>query len=743
MSKQILASPDCDYVFNSFEETGVPFSELLMKHLPLKNVENSRPLDGTNEPGYSHVYRNSATNVVKAKLMSHMDTYYAMWKNSVKNFADKPALAARPYNYETKTSETRYVSESYKEVDIKKMYFGSGILQLLRNNRFKDHSCEAHAKIDSHFQDVPLHDEKNLSFILTIYLGNRPEWVIADLASVSYSITNTVLYDTLGPSASSYILNLTQSPVVVASYDNVNRLLELKKHEPEKLRALICIVCMDPLDCVSIDEGNAMRKAAQDVKIELYDMKQVYGIGALFPEEEVAPEPKTVYTISFTSGTTGSDPKGVVLTHENAALGVTFVLCMAPPIENDLEMAFLPLAHIFQRQSLATTLSKGGMSGFPQMNGTPLTLFEDLRILKPKHMANVPRVYTKLEASLKTATLESNLLLKRSLFAKIINEKVRLQSMDDGNRGDHWLYDRVFLKKIRELTGFDNMEYCITGLAPISPLTQKFLKAALNVGICQGYGLTELFAGMCFGMPFEKEPGSCGAPGVCSDVRVRALPDLGYTLDNPLGPMGELEIRGAQNFDHYYKNEEETKKCIKDEWFSTGDVARISSTNGRLYIVDRVKNFFKLSQGEYITPEKIENSYLSGNSLLTQCFVHGESVHDYLVAVVGVDPEKVVKFLVRKCHVPKEALSLDEKILEAINLKDNRKKLLRELNGHAKGLAGFELIQNLYVEFEPLRLDRELITPTVKIRRPIAAKFFAKEIESMYAESKLLTSVKL
>lgn len=743
MLKPLLAPRDCNYVFNRPEETGVSFADILAKHLPLKAVENSRPIPGTKEPGYSAVYRNSATDILKSKLMPHLDTYHAMWKNVVECFPKQPALAARPYDFKTGISEPRYVSESFEEVDLKCKQLGSGLLYLLHNNHFKNPDCEAHRKIDTHENDVAGHNLSNLSFILTIYLENRPDWVITDLACGSYSITNTVLYDTLGPLASAYILELTQSPVVVASYKNVKTVLELKKKNPEKLSALICVVSMDPLDSISADEGLALKKAADNVDIELYDLPQVYGVGALFPQTELPPKTDTVYTISFTSGTTGAAPKGVVLSQENAALGITFVMCMAPAVENDLEMAFLPLAHIFERQTLAFNLCRGGMSGFPQTNGSPLTLFEDLRILKPKHMANVPRVYTKLEATLKNATLNSNLALKRSLFAKIINEKTRLHSLSDGSTGSHWFYDKFFLNKVRQLTGFDNMIFCITGLAPISPQTQKFLKAALNIGFSQGYGLTELFAGMCFGTPFEKDPGSCGSPGICSDIRVRELPQLGYTVNDPSGAMGELEIRGYQTFQHYYKNEEETKKVLNDGWFATGDVARIHPENGRLYIIDRVKNFFKLAQGEYVTPEKVENAYLSANSLLTQCFVHGESVHDHLVAVIGVDPEKIVSFLLKQCKVPRRELTLEEDILKVVNEKKNRIELLKKLNLNVKGLAGFEKIHNLYIEFEPLRLEREVITATVKIRRPIAAKFFANQLRAMYDESKLLSSVKL
>lgn len=739
----MLASPESQYVFNSPEECGVSFHDILDNYLPLPNGDYSNPIPGLEEPGHSSVYRNLAVKLIKKALMPSLETYHGLWKNAAKYFAERPALASRPYDYHTGKSAPRYESITFEEVEKQKKELGSGMLFLLRNSPFKNPDLEAHRKIDAHQTDYSKYDKDDLSFIVTLFLGNRAEWVLADLACVAYSITNTVLYDTLGPSASEYILELTESPMVICSYSHINTIVSLKEKFPEKLQLLISIISMDPLDSYSEAEGQALVHKAREAKIELCDMRQAQGIGRLFPHEELPPSPKTVYTISFTSGTTGSAPKGVVLTQENAASGVCFICCCAPSVKNDREMAFLPLAHIFERQALAFNLSKGGVSGFPQLNGGPLTLIEDLKLLKPKHMANVPRVYTKMEAAIKNATLNLDLALKRALFTKIVNTKSERQASAEHAKGEHWLYDRVFLPKVRKSLGFDNMEYVITGLAPISPSTVKFMKAALGVGFSQGYGLTELFAGFSFSDAYEQNPGSCGAPGVCSSIRVRELPSLGYKLDDPRGPSGELEITGPQIFTHYYKNPEETAKVLHDGWFATGDVARINPENGRLYIIDRVKNFFKLAQGEYVTPEKVENVYLSSNSLLTQCFVHGDSLRHFLVAVVGVDPDRIIKFLTTHCAISRSELNGEEAILQHINKPENRTKLLQVLNTNVKGLQGFELIQNLYVEFEPLRLERDVITPTVKIRRPIAAKYFGKQIDSMYEESPLVSKQKL
>lgn len=728
-----FAPSTSDSVFISPTESGVSYEEILQRHIPLPNIAYANAVAGTAENGYSPVFRSAAVPNVKKSVFPELDTYYALWQNAVKCFSQKPALSSRPFNYKTGISEPRYVAETFTQVDDKKRHFGAGVLHLLEHNPFKNPEIVSHEKIDSHEANCSSYDAENLSFVLTLFLGNRAEWVITDLACVAYSITNTVLYDTLGPNASQYILNLVESPIVVASLGHIANILEMKEKYPDKLSALICIVSMDPLNCNSEIEANALKERARGVLIELYDFEQVCGVGRLFPRKELVPKPESVYTISFTSGTTGSAPKGVVLTQETTAAGITFTICNVPHIQEDIEIVFLPLAHIFERQSLAHNLVTGGMCGFPQLNGTPQTLLEDLRILKPKHMSNVPRVYTKLEAAIKNATIHLDLAMKKTIFSHVVQTKLDRQSID-GVKGTHLVYDSLFINKVRKLLGFENMNHCITGLAPISPLTIKFMKAALNIGFSQGYGLTELFAGMSFGDPNEKAADSCGAPGVCCEIRVRELPSMGYTLDDPRGHMGELQLRGPQIFSNYYKNEEETKKSFDGEWFSTGDVARIDRNTGRLYIVDRVKNFFKLAQGEYVTPEKIENFYLSSNSVLTQCFAHGDSTQSFLVAVVGVDKEKIVSFLKKECGCLATNLGLDEGILLEINKPENRKRLIKSLNANVNGLAGFERLKNLYVEFEPLTLERDVITPTVKLKRPIAAKFFGEQIKQMYEE---------
>ncbi|KAG7666335.1 uncharacterized protein J8A68_000125 [[Candida] subhashii] len=741
-TNSVFADDDKPYVFENPND--LPMETLVNHVLPYPTEYSSRAtkIPGTDEPGYTEIYRNAATpGCIKSHLVPGLDTYHAVFKSSSRRYKDRPCFGVHEYDYENDQHMERYATISYGEANERKKNLAAGLLFLLECNPFKDNSLESHQKITNHVRDYKKYNTDNLSFVVSLCSGNRVEWVLTDLACSSNSITTTALYDTLGPDASKYILETTESPVVVASKEHIKHLIELKKQNPTSLQSIIMIVCMDPLS----RKDSYLHKMAESVNIKLFEFSQVEKTGAIFPRPEYEPTKETIFTISFTSGTTGSAPKGVLLTQESACAATLAFSLQVPHSQNTKEFAFLPLAHIFERCISASVFLFGGSSGFPRLGGTPLTLFEDLKLWKPTFMANVPRIFTKLEAGIKASTTDSVSALTRSLYSSVINSKRTKQASKDGERGSQMIYDTLFTSKIRSLMGFDNMEFVFTGSAPISPDTIQFLKASLGIGMSQGYGLTESFGGVAMSAPFEAKVGTCGTISPCCECRLREIPEMGYGVNDEGGARGELQLRGPQIFVKYYKNPEETKKALsEDGWFSTGDVAQITD-DGKLTIIDRVKNFFKLSQGEYVTPERVENVYLSSNSILTQCFTHGDPLQSFLVGIVGVDPANIVNYLKTQCHVSEdEDLSTPEKILEVCNRKQVKTRLLLNLNSNLNvDLNGYEKLNNIYIEFEPLRLDRQVVTPTQKLRRPIAAKFFKKQIDEMYEEGSITRQPKL
>lgn len=682
-------------------------------------------LPNSREEGYSGIYRNGGA-VEELKTFPHpsLTTLYELFEHAIGNFPNKDSLGTRSKLPDGGVGP--YVFETYIETKQKRDDLGSGIFFILNNNPFRL-NIPAHNKIkyDPRASESP--------FVLSIFSANRAEWVITDCACVAYSITSTALYDSLGSESTEYILNLTESPIVVASKDKIEMLINTKKKYPQKLQALIALVSMDPFS----EQDQYLVDLGRSNQIAVYDFKQVQELGKINRLPLIKPTPETVYTISFTSGTTGAHPKGVVLTNKNAVASITFCSSIQASLENPTMYSFLPLAHIYERMSLQFALFRGSQIGFPQ-SASPLTLLDDVKALRPHFLALVPRVFTKLEAGLKAQTINNfEKPILRNLFTRAIDKKIELQSASDGSAGTHIVYDRL-IDLLRKKIGFDRLIGVSTGSAPIAPETIKFLKASCNMGMSQGYGLTESFAGVCSSPKYEADPGSCGAIAVTTEMRLREIPAMNYYANDPEGPKGELMIRGPQIFTHYYKNPEETAKALDSEgWFATGDVARVDPKNSnRLYIIDRVKNFFKLAQGEYITPERIENLYLACFPALQQVYVHGDSLQTYLVAIIGLD-ETTAPILMNKLF--RKNMTDTDEILQFFENANNRKRLLEYMNKTVIGkLSGFERIHNIKVAFNPLRLEDDIVTPTMKIKRPMAFKHFKDVLGALYEEGSIL-----
>jgi len=144
-----------------------------------------------------------------------------------------------------------------------------------------------------------------------------------------------------------------------------------------------------------------------------------------------------------------------------------------------------------------------------------------------------------------------------------------------------------------------------------------------------------------------------------------------------------------------------------------------------LRIVDRKKHIFKLAQGEYIAPEKIENIYIR-SPLVGQIFVHGESLQACLVAVVVPDPEPLNSWAKNKgVKGTYEELCQNSSVKAAI---------LEEMTSYGKkaGLKSFEQVKDVYVTHEPFTVENNLLTPTLKTKRPECKKHFMPQIEAMY-----------
>merc|ERR550517_1695227 len=200
------------------------------------------------------------------------------------------------------------------------------------------------------------------------------------------------------------------------------------------------------------------------------------------------------------------------------------------------------------------------------------------------------------------------------------------------------------------------------------------------------------------------------------------------TTDKPY-PRGEIMLRGENIFREYYMNPEKTAEAFpfNDGWFATGDVG-MWLPNGNLKIIDRKKNIFKLSQGEYVAPEKIENIYIQ-SKWVAQAFVYGNSLERHLVGIVIPD-EEVLEVHCRANNISGTFSDWckNDSIKQMI-VKDMEAKAV------ANKLQGFERVKAVYLHDELFAPDNGLLTPTFKLKRPVVTKKFQSVIDVLYQEA--------
>ncbi|XP_030918541.1 long-chain-fatty-acid--CoA ligase 5 isoform X2 [Geospiza fortis] len=575
---------------------------------------------------------------------------------------------------------------TYKQVSDRTKYLGSGLLQK---------GCQPSS-----------------SQYIGIFAQNRPEWIISEYACYAYSMVAVPLYDTLGPEAIVYIVNKADISVVICDTPAKAEVL-LKNCEDKKTPCLKIIVLMDLFDKELKDRG-------AKVGIEILSLQEVEELGRNNIREPVPPKPEDLSVVCFTSGTTGN-PKGAMLTHQNVVSNAAaFLRCTENTIEvtsSDVAISYLPLAHMFERVVQAVVYSCGAKVGFFQ--GDIKLLTDDMKNLKPTLFPVVPRllnrVYDKIQSGANTPV--KNFLLKFAVFMKTAEIKQGIIRNDS-------IWDKVVFKKIQETMG-GRVRIMVTGAAPISPSVLTFLRAALGCQIFEAYGQTECSAGSTFSMPGDWTTGHVGAPLACNIIKLDDVEEMSYFSSNN---EGEVCIKGPNVFKGYLKDPEKTAEAIdKDGWLHTGDIGKWLP-NGTLKIIDRKKNIFKLAQGEYIAPEKIENVYIR-SAPVAQVFVHGESLRSFLIGIVVPDAEMLPEFAAK--------LGVKGSFEELCKNPVMKKAILDDMIqlGREAGLKSFEQVKDLYIHTELFSVENGLLTPTLKAKRGDVVKFFQKEIEVLYSSA--------
>lgn len=590
----------------------------------------------------------------------------------------------------------QYVWKTYREISDLAKNFGSGLAAL--------NLCPAEK-----------HDKYKLAF-LGLYSKNREEWCIADFSCVLYNIVSVPFYDTLGEDSIKLILEQTRMKTLLLSKDKVESTLAIKREgHAEHLEYLVVMERIDDED----------RAVAREAGITLYDFQDILAHGIRTPAEYIKAKPDDIFTITYTSGTTGNS-KGVITTHLNLISNIASALEIFCPNETDTHISYLPLAHIYERYLLHACTFKGSAIGF--YRGDPLKLKDDLALLRPTIFAAVPRVLNRFYD-----LINSNLSKQTGLKAKLIKKaiKKKLQNLRTTGAVTHGFYDGIIFKKVKNMLG-GRIRISSTASAPISAEVLDFMKIVFCAPIMEAYGQTETTGPVSATIAADPETGHVGGPIGCVEIKLVDIPEMNYTteyVDENMRrfPAGEICLRGPCITPGYFKLKEITRETIDDEgWLHSGDVG-IFRPNGSIKIIDRKKNIFKLAQGEYVAPEKIENILIT-SKYIAWVFVHGDSLQSFLVGVIV--PERTeIEAWAKDNHISGswEELCENPKVIELIQ--NDVLKISKECR-----LTGFETVRKLYLYHTVLTPDSGILTPTFKIKRHDARQFFREVIDHLYSQ---------
>ncbi len=387
----------------------------------------------------------------------------------------------------------------------------------------------------------------------------------------------------------------------------------------------------------------------------------------------IEPDPEDLYTIIYTSGTSGK-PKGAMFTHRT----ITSYLTVFP---KDLEnirtldhyklVSYLPLAHIYERSAieLGSVAIDSDVSFIESLS----QFAKNLQSIQPTFFTAVPRIWSvfkeKIEAKISPRLL--NILLKIPLFSRVIKKKI-----------------------LKEL-GLNQCTNSFSGASTLSPSLIKFFDK-IGIYIQEGYGQTEDFAYATTSLLQDRRPGYVGTPRLGVEIK--------------LGENGELLLHSSCLMSGYYKEMEASKRAFSAEgWLCTGDIAEIDAQN-RVKIVGRVSENFKNQSGEFVAPSPIERHFES-NELIEQLCLVGRALPSNVVLVT---------------------LSNHARVMTKEQIEQSLQDYLLRVNSQ---LMKYERISHILIVKDEWTPANDLLTPTLKVKRGTVEKQYNNLIQSTLTKS--------
>lgn len=540
---------------------------------------------------------------------------------------------------------------------------------------------------------------------VAIVSENRVEWLLTQLGAGTVGGVAVGVYSTSPAEEMGYVLEHADVELVVCEdQEQTDKVLQVA-HRLPLLRRIVMIETKGLRSYAPAERERIVSFAEIEAEGARREAAELTALNAALDAQRLDETGLMIYT----SGSTGK-PKGAMLSYRNmrgVAPGIADRLSMDA---HSVHLSYLPLCHVAEQMlSTFVPLYLGSQVNFGE---SIRTVQEDLREVAPTIFLGVPRIWEKLHASISIKMQEAGRLqqwLYRQALARcapFLEKSPAQYSM--GERWTHTLWYWLVLRALQNFIGLRRVRVAMTGAAPIPPDVVRYFRT-LGVPLLEVYGLTES-AGMIFGQhPDRVKVGTVGEP------------ILG--VEWKMGDAGELLVRGDMVFQGYYKNADATADTVRDGWLYTGDV--VAEQDGRVRIVDRLKDIMITAGGKNLTPSEIENA-VKGSPYVKECIVIADG-RKFVSALIQLEFDTVGKWAESRRIAFTHFRSLAETA-------EVRELVQQEVSRANAGLAPVSQIKRFHLLTKELDHDDGEVTATMKVRRASIYRTYAKEIEMLYVE---------
>jgi long-chain acyl-CoA synthetase len=525
---------------------------------------------------------------------------------------------------------------------------------------------------------------------------NRPEWVMADFATLCAGGVTVPIYTSLLPDQVRYIVEDSGAKIVVCSDLEMWRKVEAVRNALPTLERVIVVEGDPPAGAQALSDVADMGRRLEDEE------------PGRFERSVEAVRPEDLASIIYTSGTTGV-PKGVMLSHANFVSNVVSLAEFIDFREADTGLSFLPLSHVLERTATFLLFHVGAAMAYAEsIEAVASNMIE----VRPTIIVSVPRLFEKIYSRIMDQVMAGS-RLKRAIFVwALATGKKHAARTIAGERVPahlafkHALANMLVFSKITSRTG-GRIRYAICGGAPLSKDIAEFFYA-IGLKVMPGYGLTETSPVLTGSTPGKVRFGTVG----------KAIPGVELRIAGD----GEILARGPNIMMGYFKNEADTREVMKDGWLHTGDIGRFDA-DGFLIITDRKKDIIVTSGGKNVAPQPIEG-LIQTSPYIASAVVVGSS-RRFISALIVPDFEKLEAYARTHGVAFKDRAELCRRP-EVVEF------FLGEVNRMTPELASYERVKRIAVLDRDFDIDMGEVTPTLKVRRNIVERKYADVIESLY-----------